>query len=76
MIDEEIVKKVRNKSVLKFGASVDNCEDNKIYCVEVACVQDMKDILESIIYDVVCRGWNDNFSSEILVEAVHMHEDG
>ena len=35
----------------------------------------MEDILESIIYDIVCRGWNDNVPDEMMVKAVHMHEE-
>ena len=56
-----------NKSVLKFATSVDKYEDNKIYYVEVACVEDNK--------DTVCGGCYDNVSSEIVDEAIHMHED-
>ena len=68
MVDDEIVKKVRNKSVLDF-------EDNGIYCVEVACIKDIEDILESIIGDIVCRGVNYNVTDEMVGKAVHMHDD-
>ena len=54
MVDEETVRKVRNKSVLKFAtsvASVDKYDETKIYNVEVACVENN--------VNTICEGWND-----------------
>ena len=80
MVDEETVKKVRDKYVMKFTTSVEKYEDNKdkkiynednkIYYVEVACESNE---------DTVCGSGNDNVcnvSSDIADEAVHMHDDG
>ena len=83
MVDEETVKKVRDKSVMKFTTSVEKYEDNKnkkiynednkIYYVEVAC-EDNEDTVCGSVNDNVCNVCN--VSSDIVDEAVHMHDDG
>ena len=69
MVDEETVTKVRNKSVLKFAPSEEKHADIMIYSVEVVCG-------ENNIGDTICEGDGDIMSSEIVDEAIRMHDDG
>ena len=46
--------------------------DNVIYLEEVACI---RDILESIVSEIVCRGVDENVPDEVVHE-VHMQDDG